>query len=288
MNRSGILKYSADLRSIGTVSAAVGFSLLPFTAHLPIWMLILCLIVAMYARTLCPYAQHNHAHLSVFNSKVLNHIYDVMLTQVTGYPTSQWELHHNRGHHRHFLRCELDVARVTHLKTGKVMSRWWYAIRGNFTILLDSIRIGVAEGREGKKTLLPKLFGEVVVQMVITFTLIYLNGWLAVVFFIVPNVAAAFLIWWESYPHHLQVPNSNIYDGSVTITARFFNFETFNIGHHTAHHEKPTLHWSLLPARTEAIRNRIPEMCLHDVRIRSSRRLVAESMRKSLSPRQPV
>jgi len=37
---------------------------------------------------------------------------------------------------------------------------------------------------------------------------------------------------------------------------------TFNIGHHTAHHQKPTLHWSLLPQQTAKIRHLIHSSCI--------------------------
>ena len=49
---------------------------------------------------------------------------------------------------------------------------------------------------------------------------------------------------------------TNVYDASMTVETPGYNRVTFNIGHHTAHHEKPTLHWSLLPGRTQVIRGR--------------------------------
>jgi hypothetical protein len=50
----------------------------------------------------------------------------------------------------------------------------------------------------------------------------------------------------------------------MTVENATYNRVTFNIGHHTAHHEKPTLHWSLLPARTAQIRERIHPACFRD------------------------
>jgi fatty acid desaturase len=88
---------------------------------------------------------------------------------------------------------------------------------------------------------------------------------------------SAWLIWWQSYPHHHQMPCTGIYDGSMTVERAAYNRVTFNIGHHTAHHEKPTLHWSLLPARTEQIRERIHPACLRD-----GHQTVGNSLGKSL------
>jgi fatty acid desaturase len=98
--------------------------------------------------------------------------------------------------------------------------------------------------------------------------------------FIIPNVFAAWFIWWESYPHHLHVPTTSLYDGSVTIMSPKYNRHTYNIGHHTAHHEKPTLHWSLLPQRTAQIRDRMPDQCVHEVYDRSARKQAEETLRK--------
>jgi hypothetical protein len=55
-----------------------------------------------------------------------------------------------------------------------------------------------------------------------------------------------------------------VYSASVTVLGRHFNAANFNIGHHTAHHEKPTLHWSLLPSRTAQIVAKIPEACMRE------------------------
>jgi len=261
--RLGFLRYSSDRLPVFMVALAACLSVAPFLLprDVPLVVLAVWWIVSLYVRTFAPYAQHNHGHLPAFQSRTLNFAYDVLLAQVTGYPTAFWELHHNRGHHRHVLDPERDVARIVDLKTGAVMPRWWYALRGNLTILADSYRIGRDEAARGKGAILDKLFRELAVQVAITALLVAWSPALTVAFFVVPNLLAAYLVWWESYVHHLKVPGETVYDASVTVTGRRFNAFNFNIGHHTAHHEKPTLHWSLLPARTEAIAAKIPEVC---------------------------
>jgi beta-carotene hydroxylase len=265
-NRNGILKYSIDVRPLAFVAGSLVLSLLPFFFHPPLWAFALYWPALLYMRSFCPYAQHNQAHLSAFNSPLLNGIYNVLLAQTTGYQTALWELHHNRGHHRNFLTPELDVARVQDLKTGRPVSRPWYALKGNLTIHLDAVRIGRAERAAQRKSLLGKLAAEFSIQLAITVALLICNPMAALFCFILPCLFTSWFIWWESYTHHLDVPGTSIYDGSVTVTGWFFNLTNFNIGHHTAHHEKPTLHWSLLPARTEAIRSKIHEACVRDTR----------------------
>jgi fatty acid desaturase len=239
-------------------------ALLPFVLTLPWWGLAALWPLVLYGRTFAAFAQHNHAHLSVFNWRPLNLLYDVVLAQNTGYPTSLWELHHNRGHHRHFLDPERDVAAITYPGTERVMSRSMYALRGNLLIHRDAIRIGRAEGRANKRSLLPKLAFESGMQTLLTCLLLAWNWQLALAFVVLPNFLSAWLIWWQSYPHHHEMPCTSVYDGSMTVESPAYNRVTFNIGHHTAHHEKPTLHWSLLPARTAEIRARIHPACFRD------------------------
>ncbi|MBI3544027.1 MAG: fatty acid desaturase [Deltaproteobacteria bacterium] len=254
-------------------------SLLPFLFLFPLWALIPYLLAVYYLRSFTPFAQHNHAHLAVFNRPLLNGIYNVLLAQCTGYQTALWELHHNRGHHRNFLDAKNDVASIVNPKTGTIFSRWMYALRGNLTIHRDSVKIGLQERGAGKRSLLPKLGVEIAIQLAIYAALLYWDWKMALACFIVPGAFAAWFIWWESYPHHLEVPTENIYDGSVTILSKAYNNQTFNIGHHTAHHEKPTLHWSLLPKRTAEILEKMPAGCVHEQYHRFASKQAAETRR---------
>ena len=246
------------------VACGSALALLPFVVQLPLAVLLGLLALVLYVRTFAAFAQHNHAHLSVFNWRPLNALYDALLAQNTGYPTALWELHHNRGHHRHFLEPARDVGSIVLPGTNRVMSRAHYALRGNLRIHYDAICIGWAEGRAGRKTLLPKLLAETLFQALVTGLLLWWNWPLALAFVVLPNFLSAWLIWWQSYPHHLDLPGTSVYDSSISVEHRIYNLVTFNIGHHTVHHEKPTLHWSLLPARTALVRDRIHPDCFRE------------------------
>ena len=249
------------------VGLAAALTLSPFflqLARVPAawWVLLLLWGASQYVRTFAPYAEHNHGHLPVFHSRLLNTMYDALLALVTGYPTAFWELQHTRGHHRNYLRPATDPARIIDRTSGALMSRWWYAARGNFMIPFDSLQIALAEKARGRPALARKLAFEVALQLAVVAALWIWNPWLTLAYVLVPNLLAGFYVWWESYVHHLHVPGTEVYDGSVSILGIRFNRFNFNIGHHTAHHEKPTLHWSLLPDRTALIAARIPASCI--------------------------
>jgi len=187
----GIFKYRVDVWPVVIVVATTLLALVPFAVALPTWLLVGLWAGVFYLRTFAPFCQHNHGHLPTFNVAALNWLFDVFLAQNTGYPTSLWELQHNRGHHRHFLTPDDDVAAITYPGTQTVMPRWVYALRGNLRIHRDAIRIGLAEGRAGRATLLPKLAFETLCQVAITIALWRANPLLATCFFIVPNFMSA-------------------------------------------------------------------------------------------------
>jgi beta-carotene hydroxylase len=254
-----LVRYRIDVWPVGIVLATTGLALAPFLWTMPRVLVAAAWLAVVYLRTFCAFSQHNHAHLPVFHARALNRIYDAILTQNTGYPTALWELQHNRGHHRHYLTPGQDVAAVFYPGTRRVMPRWRYALRGNLTIHRDAVRIGLAERRAGRKSLLAKLAGEVIVQIAIVSALLAFRPGLAFAFFVAPNAFLSMMVWWESHGHHLEMPGTSVYDASVTVEDPAYNFVTFNIGHHAAHHRKPTLHWSLLPALTAKMRPLLDE-----------------------------
>jgi fatty acid desaturase len=262
--RTVSFRYSADIRPVAWVTTALFLSLLPFVIDryhsLGPWEMSALWLVSIQARRRAPYSQHNHGHLPVFGSAALNTLYDAVLMLVTGYPTAMWELQHNLGHHRNLLDPNKDPAAIVDAK-GRPYGRLWYTIRGNCLILRDAVRIGRAEAARGKPRLLQKIRWELCLHTILLGLLCLASVKLTLIYFVFPNVLAGALVWWESYVHHLGVPMTGTYDGSVTTTGRAFNHRNFNIGFHTAHHEKPTLHWSLLEPRTEVIRAKIPSVC---------------------------
>jgi len=56
--------------------------------------------------------------------------------------------------------------------------------------------------------------------------------------------------WWLitfNLVQHQALPPDDPWLGSRNLVSRWTNFVFFNVGYHTAHHLRPTLHWSELP-----------------------------------------
>jgi omega-6 fatty acid desaturase (delta-12 desaturase) len=267
------------------VLLATALSVVPFLCRLAWWQIAVLWIAAVYSRTFCAFIQHNHNHLPTFNGTIENRALDVLLSLNTGYASAIWQLHHNLGHHRHYLDWQSDVAALRHPRTGHVMSRFAYAVRGNLRIHADSLRIARAIDLPRHRHLATKLVVEVALQIALTALFLWRSPVLGVLFFVIPNAFTCFMVWWESYPHHSGVPGTHVYDGSITVESRAYNSLTFNIGHHTAHHQKPTLHWSLLPQQTARIREHIPASCLKDEFDTAGGRLLGSWRRKAATAR---
>mgnify|MGYP001610212390 CR=1 FL=1 len=218
--------------------------MVPFLLDLTPGGLTACFLLTLLPRALTPCAQHGHAHLPIFNSKSLNFAYDILLAQTTGLTTPEWELQHNRGHHRNYQVPRQDVASVFEPRSGRLMSRAEYALKGSLGNWGTCYRVARKERKPQRSKILRRLGMHIAIQLGITAALLAADPVSAVVLFMIPNFLARALVWWGSYWHHLGVPRTDVYDSSVTFADPLYNFFSFNSGHHSAHHEKPTLHWS--------------------------------------------
>jgi fatty acid desaturase len=253
-----LLRYRADRIPLALVGSTLALSLAPVFFHVPVAALALVWFPLLLLKIPVPCAEHSHAHLRVFRSRVANFLYELALARVSGYVTSIWEIHHNLGHHRNYLTPALDVA-SSRDGSGGHMSVWRYIFLGDARILFDCLR--VARGLSGpeRRRVLARLFSQLALQWAGTLALLAYAPWATLAFLLVPARLLRWTVWWASYWQHHEVDGTSAYDGARTQAGWFYNFATLNSGHHAAHHEKPTLHWSLLPKRTAIIRDRIPD-----------------------------
>lgn len=238
-----------DLVPASVIAAGTTLAAMPFVVELSAPVLAALWLASTAMRSVAPVHQHCHAHYAVFRNGPLDAAYDVVLMLAAGNTTAVWELQHVRGHHRLYLG-EGDPASNGRFGT----SRLAFTILGDAMSVVDSWRIGRGAQRA-------RLVRQVVLQASILAGAFVADPALAVAFVLAPWLLLRWLVFFISYAQHDAVPMTNVYDGSVThfgIANRFY----LNVGHHTAHHEKPTLHWTLLPARTAQILERIPSACL--------------------------
>ncbi len=64
---------------------------------------------------------------------------------------------------------------------------------------------------------------------------------------------------WVTFDRHADPSIENEFEAFINNLNRFYNITSGNLGYHTAHHHKQGVHWSLLPALHEKIKDEIPD-----------------------------
>lgn len=240
----------ADIGPALAITAGVALACLPLVTSLALPAVVAIWIVSTVLRSVAPVHQHCHAHLPIFRRGIVDGIYDVILMLAAGNTTAVWELQHVEGHHRGYLGGGFDPAANGRFGGGRVR----FTVLGDALSVFDSWRIGDRAARI-------RLGGQVIVQLAVLATAFVLDARWAVAFVVAPWLLLRWFVFWISYAQHDSAPMTDVYDGSVT-HFHWTNRVYLNVGHHTAHHEKPTLHWTRLPQRTRVIVERIPSSCL--------------------------
>lgn len=196
---------------------------------------------------------HNHHHTHTFTLPWLNRIYEVIMFLETGVLPFAWTLHHNLGHHKHYLSPEDDTAPWMH-KNGRVMSRVYYDV-------VNAARIYPEVCRMGRQY--PELYRRfklwAVVSLAVLGLLIALDPVKALLLFVLPMPIMYLGLLDNTYMQHSDLDIRSHYTASRNSMSWLYNRISWNLGYHTAHHMRPNLHWSRLPELHAELAARIPE-----------------------------
>jgi fatty acid desaturase len=195
---------------------------------------------------LCAVIAHNVVHTPVFRHRRLNQLFQVWVSLNYGFSVSEYVPGHNLSHHR-FLQQAADVMRTT-----RVAFRWNLL---NFFAFLPAVTPGILRGnalylRQVSKQASAwrrQLLFEASSVWVVKLALLAIDWRRALLFVWLPHLFANWGIVTVNLLQHDGCDETHPVNHSRNFVGRLFNFITFNNGFHGAHHEKPGLHWSLLP-----------------------------------------
>jgi fatty acid desaturase len=201
---------------------------------------------------------HHHQHAPTFRFTVLNRIMEFFYALHTGVTTNLWVLHHNLGHHQHYLDQTKDESRWTR-DDGTKMGEMEYSLIITITAYYRGYLVG-------KKH--PEEMRDFLIFSAITFALlgvlVALKPAAALLLFVFPMITGLFMTAWATYEHHAGLNTDDLYQASFNNTNRWYNLFTGNLGYHTAHHYKGGLHWSKLPQLHEKIKDNIPKELIRE------------------------
>ena len=244
------------------VGIILAFSALDFIAYFYLetfWVLLLYPIALFIVKINISAWNHHHQHVATFKSHFLNRVLEFFYALHTGVTTNMWMLHHNIGHHVNFLDQSKDESGWKR-KDGSIMGRLEYSLNIFSTAHYRAFKVGKR---------FPKLQKAFIGYTVLTFTLVGVLTWFkplqGLFIFIIPMILSLFFTCMVTYGHHAGLDTQNEFEGSYNKKGKWFNIFTGNLGYHTAHHHKPGVHWSKLPALHETIESKIPDYCYADV-----------------------
>lgn len=250
--RPAWLRHRADLWSLVVVGAVFLLQLALYFLVRDLRLVILGALALLPVQAVTITCTHNHHHQAVFTAGWLNRLYELVLFLETGLPPGLLILHHNIGHHHHYLTPQRDTLRWRR-GNGEPMGFWEYVGINFAGVFTHAIALGRAYPnvfRRFKQWLPPSLL--------LLGILLAFDPRRALLVYVLPmNV----MIWNTiriGYHHHAGLDTGDHLTASRNAPGRLYNRLTFNSGLHTAHHIKPGLHWSELPRFHAQIRDQIP------------------------------
>jgi fatty acid desaturase len=185
---------------------------------------------------------HNHHHLNTFRHPLANRAFEVVMFLQLGMLPYGYTLHHNIGHHRHYLDQTADSNRWRRADGGS-MGPWEFAWSLCLRMYPTVVRIGRRHpGVYRKFRRMAWICAGVLAGLV---AMAPVN---ALLVFVLPMPFALLLQAQATYHQHAGLQTDDPWQASRSTLDRGYNVRTLNLGYHAAHHLRPGLHWSKLPA----------------------------------------
>lgn len=242
------------------------FSVVCAALFRPDFALLLCPL-ACGLFLICGVIAHNHNHCRTFRSPIANEAFSLWLTVFYGYPVFAWLPTHKRNHHNFNNRPGDETA--TWLSGNghdwmravsyPAVSAWRQSRR---------IRAYVAAARAGNRAVYRRILLQYGVWIGAHLGFFCLAAWLYdvktgfAVWVSIMGLPSLFSLWaimLISFEQHVHADAWSPRASARNFTGGVINYLLFNNGFHTAHHERPGLHWSELPAAHAAIADTIPD-----------------------------
>ncbi|TVQ80003.1 MAG: fatty acid desaturase [Bradymonadales bacterium] len=276
-----MLRYRADIRSLVYGAACLVLFILNFR-HGGIHPILYPLLLFFSFSTAI--MAHNHNHLPMFKSNVLNVLWSHFLSFFYGHPVSVWVPVHNRNHHTHTNAPGDWSATYQHSKKNNLLSLVSYNWVAGAVEFKGALRYFA-----GLRLKNPKAFALVCLEYIVWAGLILgflLYDWRkALLYLIIPGQLTVFSIHVFNYLQHVDTDYKSEWDHSRNFLGKWANRILFNNGYHTQHHTTPMMHWSRLPEAHQKIHYQIdPRLNERDPISFCFRTYILGKKRKPLKP----
>jgi beta-carotene hydroxylase len=245
---SQYLRYKADRRTL--LYMVVTTAVLIIQWVLPsfnIGLFVLCLFMAVSVSVIA----HNHNHVPMWRSHLLNILTDYWITLFYGFPAFAWIPTHNNNHHKFNNR------------EGDYTLTYRFTEANNFLTLVSYPSISGYYQQTPIRKYLMHLWGtkrsrfllaaSQYVVIALFYAIALMMDWKkAVLYVIIPNQVALFAVLIFNYVQHVHADEESRWNHSRNFVG-LLNAVLFNNGYHTIHHEHPGIHWSETPVAAKEI-----------------------------------
>jgi fatty acid desaturase len=195
---------------------------------------------------------HHHQHVSTFTHWLPNRLLEFVYALTTGVTSQAWVLHHSLGHHLNYLDQAKDESRWARAD-GSRMGEWEYSFITTATAYTRAFQTGERYPKQRR------LFvGMFVATAALVAGLVWVRPVPALILFVFIPLLLLFGTAMATWTHHSGRSTASHFVACNNILQPFYNRLTGNLGYHTAHHYKPGVHWSKLPALHAEIAHQIP------------------------------
>lgn len=210
------------------------------------WIGHLAVIPMLFASRWIGLVQHNQVHVPLFYRRNLNTLFGAVLYLAEGVPTCLYRIHHVKVHHR-FTNTPSDWTGPFSYRGSEFPHR----PVSRFVYVLTFIP------RAWRRTPLilwrefPNKRGELLTELAVAALIVVgglaLGSWKGVlVFVVVPWIVAGVALPLTNWRHHDGCDFADRYRTARVNTGVMSGRVAFNIGFHSAHHARPSLHWTAI------------------------------------------
>ncbi len=248
-----MLRYRADIKSIiymviTTALLLIQWNLTSFSLVLWSWSMLMAVFVTVMT--------HNHNHLRMWRSKLLNELTDLWLTLFYGFPVFAWIPTHNQNHHKFTNKAQDDSRTYRVSEANNLLTLLTYPTISGFN-QLPTNRAYLARCWREQPDRFWAAMRQIAALVIFTAGALILDWKKGLLYVVIPQQFALFSVLIFNYLQHVHADEESEFNHSRNITGPLFNFFMFNNGFHTAHHNQPGLHWSLLPKAHAALAKHI-------------------------------
>lgn len=247
-----MFKHAEDRAPVAIILGLTVLDLaLYFTVKSP-WVLAAYALLMLVPKGCIGAWSHHHQHVATFKKPAWNRVLEVSHALHTGMTSNLWLLHHVLGHHVNYLDQAKDESRWQDTQ-GRKMGALRYTFEVTATAYYRAYQVGKRFPKHQRV-----FVTWTAITVAIVAALVAYQPMQALILFVLPMVSTLLFTAWVTYDHHAGLDTDDPYEGSFNTLNKRFNVITGNLGFHTAHHLKQSVHWSKLPELHRTIAHKIP------------------------------